>query len=139
MFLIADLGAQLVEPPRGIDHQPWHELVQRYVDNRGLVDYQNWKESQADLKKLRSYLEQFASADAESATGDERIASLINAYNAFTIDFILQNYPTKSIRLLDDEFKGKRYRIKHKDYHWGLNDQSTLGADYEHSIFNSIF
>ncbi|MFP4260636.1 MAG: hypothetical protein ACLFS1_06105 [Opitutales bacterium] len=31
------------------------------------------------------------------------------------------------------------YRIKSKDYHWGLNDQSDLGANYEHSIFNSIF
>ncbi|HKK17753.1 MAG TPA: hypothetical protein VJ952_03645 [Opitutales bacterium] len=113
--------------------------MQCYVDDRGLVDYRSWKESQADLDKLRSYLDQFAPADSEAATGDERIASLINAYNAFTIDFILKNYPTKSIRLLDDEFKGKRYRIKYKDYHWGLNDQSGLGADYEPSIFNSIF
>lgn len=260
MLVVSNATAQLVETPAGIDHQPWDELVQRYVDDRGLVDYQSWKESTADLKKLRSYLEQFAPAGTEAATGDERIASLINAYNAFTIDFILKNYPTRSIRLLDDEFKGKRYRIagklwsaedielatlrpligwkmhsvvvcaarscppllneayfaedwedkmearyrlwlarpdlnsyhpkrgwgnrgeveiskifswhsvdfekkvsvrdvlrrfgpkahadflikddygiKYKDYHWGLNDQSDLGADYEHSIFNSIF
>jgi hypothetical protein len=30
------------------------------------------------------------------------------------------------------------YKIKDKDYHWGLNNQSDLGADYEHSIFNKI-
>ena len=252
--------AQLVEPPAGIDHQPWHALLQRYVDDRGLVDYATWQQSQADRKQLSGYLEQFAATDATPATGDERIASLINAYNAFTIDFILKNYPTESIRLLDDEFKGKRYRIsgelwsaedieietlrpligwkmhsvvvcaargcppllneayfaddweakmeeryriwlarpelnsyhpdrgwgsrgevsiskifswhsvdfedavsvkdvlrrfgpetysefldkakyriKHKDYHWGLNAQSDVGAEYKHSIFNSIF
>ena len=114
MLVVSNATAQLVETPAGIDHQPWDELVQRYVDDRGLVDYQSWKESTADLKMLRSYLEQFAPAGTEAATGDERIASLINAYNAFTIDFILKNYPTRSIRLLDDEFKGKRYRIAGK-------------------------
>mgnify|MGYP005845549241 FL=1 len=260
MLAGVNAGAQLVETPQGIDHQPWHELVQRYVDERGLVDYQSWRQSQADSTKLRDYLEQFADNAKAPATGDERIASLINAYNAFTIQFILEHYPTKSIRLLDDEFKGKRYRIggkvwsaedielatlrpligwkmhsvvvcaarscpplldeayfaddwevkmkeryrlwlarpdlnsyhpergwgsrgeveiskifswhsvdfkdavsiqdvlrrfgpgnyseflnkgdyriKSKDYHWGLNDQSDVGADYKHSIFNSIF
>lgn len=35
--------------------------------------------------------------------------------------------------------KKAEFRIKYKDYHWGLNDQSGLGKDYEHSIFNSLF
>jgi hypothetical protein len=256
----AQAQAQSVRPPSGIDHQPWDELLQRYVDERGLIDYAAWKSSGEDLAKLQNYLAQFTSTTAESAKGDDRIASLINAYNAFTIDFVLMNYPVESIRLLKDDFDGKRYniagtrwsaddieletlrpligwkmhsalvcaarscppllnrayspddweakmeeryrvwlarpdlnsyhpdhgwgsrgeveiskifswhsvdfkdqvsvqnvlrrlapkkyseflektayRIKYKDYHWGLNDQNGVGAYYKHSIFNSIF
>jgi len=43
MLVVSNATAQLVETPAGIDHQPWDELVQRYVDDRGLVDYQSWK------------------------------------------------------------------------------------------------
>jgi hypothetical protein len=256
----AQTQAQPVLPPAGIDHQPWDELLQRYVNKDGMVAYAAWKSSGEDLAKLQNYLAQFASETAESARGDDRIASLINAYNAFTIGFILKNYPVESIRLLKDEFDGKRYkiagtrwsaedieletlrpligwkmhsplvcaarscppllnrayfpddweakmeeryrlwlaspdlnsyhpdrgwgsrgevevskifswhsvdfkdevsvqdvlrrfgskkhsgflekatyRIKYKDYHWGLNDQDGVGADYSHSIFDSIF
>jgi hypothetical protein len=35
----------------------------------------------------------------------------MNAYNAFTIRWILQNYPTESIRALDDSFGGARWKI----------------------------
>jgi len=246
--------------PEGIDHSKWDELLRKHVDSDGLVDYRAWHDSEEDRAKLDDYLKQFSARTGQPAQGNERIAALINAYNAFTIDFILDNYPTESIRLLDDEFKGKRYRIsgklwsaedieletlrpligwkmhsvvvcaarscppllnrayfpddwgekmeeryrlwlsrpelnsyhpnrgwgsrgeveiskifrwhsvdfkgdvsvedvlrsfgpeeysdfldkakyriKYKDYHWGLNAQSDLGKDYEHSIFNSIF
>ena len=112
--LVLTAGAQPVEPPKGIDHQPLNELLARYVNDQGLVAYAAWKESPEDRKNLRDYLAQFNAVGSEAATGDERIASLINAYNAFTISFILDNYPTESIRLLDDEFKGKRYLIAGK-------------------------
>lgn len=253
-------AAGMIQVPTGINHQAWDSLLQKYVDARGLVDYSSWHKSPADRTKLNDYLQQYAAKAEVTARGDERIAALINAYNAFTIDFILDNYPTESIRLLDDEFKGKRYRIDgtlysaedielatlrpligwkmhsavvcaarscppllnrayftedwekktearyrlwlarpdlnsydpdsgwgrrgkveiskiflwhsvdfngavsvsdvlehygphryfnflkkakyrigYQDYHWGLNDQGNVGADYEHSIFNSIF
>lgn len=97
--------------PEGIDHQSWDQLLQRYVDDRGLVDYQGWSNSEADKRTLQRYLEQFAPADRPQAEGDAEIASLINAYNAFTIQFVLQHFPTESIRLLDSPFDGKRHLV----------------------------
>ncbi|MFP4260635.1 MAG: hypothetical protein ACLFS1_06100 [Opitutales bacterium] len=46
----AGATAQLVETPKDIDHQPWHDLVQRYVNEQGMVDYKSWKQSETDLK-----------------------------------------------------------------------------------------
>lgn len=36
-------------------------------------------------------------------------------------------------------FQSEDYKIRFMDYHWGLNAQSDLGADYRHSIFRSLF
>lgn len=101
----------LPDVPAEIDHDPLDALLQKYVDGRGLVDYGRWKNNSEDLDTLRRYLAQFAPRPETPARGDDKIASLINAYNAFTIGFILENYPTESIRLLDDPFEGKRHRI----------------------------
>lgn len=103
--------SSLPEVPSGIDHDPLDALLREYVDDRGLVDYGRWHANEADVAALRAYLSQFAPEPEVGASGDEKIAALINAYNAFTIEFILDNYPTESIRLLDDPFDAKRHRV----------------------------
>ncbi|MEX2381145.1 MAG: hypothetical protein WD490_02085 [Opitutales bacterium] len=87
--------------PAGIDHEPLDALLQKYVDDKGLINYTAWHASSEDVEQLKSYLAQFAPEGMEVAQGNELIASLINAYNGFTIEFILDNFPTESIRTLD--------------------------------------
>ncbi len=99
--------AGLVQTPKNIDHRSFDDLLKKYVDEKGLVNYAAWKKSAADLKALRDYTEKF-SAREPFADGNERVASLINAYNALTLRWILENYPTDSIQELDHSFKGKR-------------------------------
>ena len=100
-----------VEIPTGIQSAAWDTLVQKYVNDRGLVAYGKWKANQADLKALDDYLGQFANKSATPAKGDERIASGINAYNAFAIRWILENYPTDSIQDLPDSFTRRAHMI----------------------------
>lgn len=123
---LAFVQAAEVRVPAGIDHAPLDALLRRYVDDKGLVDYAAWKKSEADLKALDRYLAQFAPAPKEAATGGGRIASLVNAYNAFTLRFILRNYPTESIRKLDDPFDGKRYRVGGRDVSADEIEHDTL-------------
>lgn len=112
---VLSVRAQLPDVPAHIDHDPLDQLLQRYVDDRGRVDYKTWKETPEDLQALRTYLDRFSPVPEIAAEGDDRIASLINAYNAFTLAFILEHYPVQSIRLLDDPFDGKRNRIGGQD------------------------
>lgn len=107
--LLPLLLTSLSAAPAGIDHKPWDELLRKRVDDRGLVDYRGWHASVQDRQKLEDYLSQFAPGDQPKARGDEEIAALINAYNAFTISFILDHFPTESIRALDSPFGADRH------------------------------
>lgn len=102
--------AATVEAPQGIDHRPLDRLLEEYVDDRGLVDYAGWRESAEDWQALRDYTAQFA-ARGPAAEGDEKAASLINAYNALTIQWILEHYPTESILSLDDSWSQARHAV----------------------------
>tara|TARA_Y100000588_G_scaffold388649_1_gene489348 strand:+ start:5521 stop:6309 length:789 start_codon:yes stop_codon:yes gene_type:complete len=94
-----------------IDHSAWSELLSDYVNTLGLVDYGRWKSNHLDLAKLDRYLDQFKAEADPYAKGLGLAVSLVNAYNAFTVQWILDNYPTESIRELKNSWTGKRYSI----------------------------
>jgi len=82
-----------------VDHSSYHTLLQKYVDEDGLVNYEDWKANQADRAALVNYLEQLGQADSNKpASKEAKLAYWINAYNAVTLEGILQVYPTTSIR-----------------------------------------
>jgi hypothetical protein len=60
-------------------------LLKKYVNEQGLVNYGAWKQSAADLSVLDDYLKQLAAKIDNQAQGNEKAASLVNAYNAFTL------------------------------------------------------
>lgn len=59
----------------------------------------NYKGLATERTKLKSYLSVLASNEPKSNwTSDQRLAYWINAYNAFTLDLILEHYPISSIK-----------------------------------------
>lgn len=82
-----------------IDHSDWDRLLQRYVDDRGMVDYTAWKSTPSDVRVLDDYLAALSAASLRQPTSRQgQLAYWINAYNAVTIKGILREYPTSSIR-----------------------------------------
>lgn len=102
---------KVVQVRAGIDHSAWDRLVGQYVDDAGLVAYERWKSNARDREALKTYLEQFAAKAEPAAEGNELGASLVNAYNAFTVSWILENFPTESIRALHDSFTERRHAV----------------------------
>ena len=110
-----------VDVPSGINHDELDRLLKKYVNEHGLINYAGWKRNQADLSALDDYLKQFAAkidprspgsgAPGNAAQGNEKAASLVNAYNALVLRWILSNYPTESIQQLKDSFSGKRNQV----------------------------
>ena len=62
----------------------------------GLVDYKNACQD----KQLEQYWEQLSATDPGVLSKEDAMAFWINAYNAFTLKLICQNYPLKSISAL---------------------------------------
>jgi hypothetical protein len=74
------------------DNKLFTDILTAHVDD-GLVDYKNLSSN----NKLNQYLEQLSAADPNDFTKHEKLAFWINAYNAFTLKIIIDNYPVESI------------------------------------------
>ena len=86
-----------------VDHSSWSELLQKYVDPYGKVDYAGLK---ADEDKVDAYLEKLKNnAPDPKWKVDEQKAFWVNAYNAFTIKLVLKHYPLKSIMDIKEDGK----------------------------------
>ena len=78
------------------DHSLWTDVLQTYVSDKGSVDY---KDLQNNKFILNSYLKVLRANTPNYAWSiDAKKAYWINAYNAFTVQLILENYPLKSIK-----------------------------------------
>lgn len=104
LLLSAALSAQTAPP--GL-HDAWNRLLGKHVSAAGKVNYKGFK---ADQQALDAYLQQLAAnPPASTWTRADQMAYWINAYNAFTIDLIVDNYPVSSILKLDG---GKTWDVK---------------------------
>ncbi|WP_157975922.1 DUF547 domain-containing protein [Lewinella sp. IMCC34191] len=90
---------------KGPSHAAWSELLASSVSKSGEVDYGKIREN---IEKLNNYLETLAD-DVPDATwsSEEALAYWINTYNAFTIKLIIDNWPVKSIREIDEPWDTK--------------------------------
>jgi len=81
-----------------MSHEKWDGLLKKYVNGTGMVDYEGFK---ADAE-LVAYTEMFkTTAPDDSWSEEESKAYWMNAYNAFTVKLICDNYPLESIMDLD--------------------------------------
>ena len=119
-----------------IDHAVLDSLLQKYVDDRGDVDYSRWKRTTADIQQLARYLNTLSRADRNlSASKDARLAFWINAYNAVTLHGILREYPTSSIRNHTAKLYG--YNIW-KDLLLQVGDIQISLDDMEHKVLRKM-
>ncbi len=110
----------------------WNSLLETHVSEKGIVDYKGF---QAEQTKLNSYLEYLQTTTPNSTwSANKKKAFWMNAYNAYTVKLILDNYPLKSIT---------KIRIKGKDA-WNTPFANVGGKIYtlnaiEHEILRKIY
>lgn len=106
--LLSLLALMLTAPPRvaraaecpAIDHEhgAWNALLQRWV-NAGRLDYAAFKrEARVPLEAYLKELSATCATDYEKWSREQRLAFWINAYNAFTVQLIVDHHPISSIR-----------------------------------------
>jgi len=93
---IQDQTAPPAEAATQVEHATWDQLLRAHVSNSGNVDYKALKSKEGQLDKYLALL-----SENPPQGGDSRayvMSYWINAYNAFTVKKILENYPIKSIQ-----------------------------------------
>ncbi len=112
-----------------IQHDIWHELLQKHVSSDGKVNYKGFVADKAQLNKYLSLMNTHHPND-KNWSKDEQLAYWINAYNAYTVQLIVDNYPVESIKKIkrgvpfinsvwDKEFisiEGQAYSLGHIEH-----------------------
>ena len=112
----------LVALGQGFDasHREWDGLLKKHVvlvagGKSSQVRYAAFAKDRAALKAYLDALSGVPAASFEAWPKAERMAFLINAYNAFTVELILAHCPVKSIKdiggLLDNRWKRKFFNL----------------------------
>lgn len=113
LLLCACTKAPPVLIPEGLDHHDFQLLLERYVDERGLVAYDLWRDNPEDVERLDRYLSQYETRGTSDAKGEFRQASLINLYNALTLREVLRINPQVSF-WTPNPFKKRIHRVSGK-------------------------
>jgi hypothetical protein len=107
-YILATIGLLLfptIALSVGFDHShaQWTGVLKQYLSENNLFDYKQLKADteQKNAPVFENYLsslQKVPKSDYDSWTKNDQKAFLINAYNAFTVKLIVDNYPVKSIK-----------------------------------------
>ena len=118
-----------------IDHSTFDQLLGKYVNEDGEVNYAGLKASATDRQALQQYLNLLSTAEPKiQASRNAQLAFWINAYNAVTLEGILAVYPTSSIR---NHTKKLGYNMW-KDLKLLVGDTQINLEDIEHKILRKM-
>jgi hypothetical protein len=142
VFAFVVAGCSAMDPMKQgtfpVDHMILTELLQKHVNSNGLVDYRSM---QNDSAELRRYLEELSNnpPNDENWSREEKLAYWINAYNAFTLDLILQHYPVSSIKDI-----GASLQVPFINSPWDMafvriDDEFITLNNIEHNILRKTF
>lgn len=104
--------------PGTFDHSTFDAVLREQVDAQGRVDYAALARRP---EQLDAYIASLDTAPLDKLGRDERLALLINAYNAFTLRLILDHYPVKSIMAIPEARRWDDRRWKVAGNVWSLN------------------
>lgn len=113
------------------DHSAYDALLKRFVDDRGGVDYAGLR---GESVALEAYTASLADAPFSAMTRDDRLALLLNAYNAFTLQLIVE-WLDQDIRSIRDIPSDKRW----EDTRWNLGGDILSLDQIEHERIRPNF
>ena len=135
----ASIGQNVSSPPessqiasieKDFSYQDYEEVLQTYVSDRGLVDYSGLQGNREQLDRFVQSMGAVSPQLYQSWNEERQLAFLINAYNAFTLQSIIDQNPLKSIREIPGVWKWRKFSL--------AGEQITLN-DIEHETIRKEF
>lgn len=115
------------QAPAAFDHShaAFTALLKKHVvlisgGRSSQINYKAFAQDRAALKSYLDSLSRVTEAEFNGWTKAQRMAFLVNAYNGFTLELILQHYPVKSIKdiggTFDNRWKRKFFKLFGQDF-----------------------
>ena len=113
------------------NYQDYGDVLQTYVNDQGLVNYTALQANRAQLDRFNQSLGEVTPESYAGWSEAEQIAFLINAYNAFTLQSIIDQEPLKdSIRDISGVWNRRKFLL--------AGSEKTLD-NIEHDILRKDF
>jgi len=109
---------QTIEVIEFFDHSIFNSLLSENISDKGNTNYKGFIRHKHILKSYLTSLSE--NMPTEKWTKEDKLAYWMNAYNAFTIKLIIDNYPTKSIKDIKNAWDSRFFKLGEKWYN--LND-----------------
>ncbi len=120
-----------------VDHSAWDAILQKYIqttdDGLNLFDYGGVSED--DKEALEDYLDMLSDIVVTDLNLEEQRAYWINAYNAITVNLVIDEYPVSSIRKVNSFLGFGPW----KDEVFVVEDQDISLDNIEHGILRPIW
>lgn len=119
LALKADAAPVVDVANAAVDHSAWDDILKACTvpnQRRNGIAFTGFDYNKLERTKksqLKGYLGTIAATDINRLGHDEKLALMINAYNAFTVDVVMEHHPKHSIRDLSSFWHGsvfKRYK-----------------------------
>ena len=116
-------------------HAAFTTLLKKHVVlvDGGKTSQVRYADLQKDQASLNTYLKSLSAvkpAEFNAWSRAQRMAFLINAYNGFTLELMVQNYPVKSIKdiggTFDNRWKRKFIKLLGQDFSLDMIEHDTL-------------
>ena len=125
---VADVG---VAANQSLNYRDYAEVLQTYVSDRGLVDYNGLQANREQLDRFNQSLGNISPETYAAWNEAEQIAFLTNAYNAFTLQSIIDRQPLDdSIRDIPGVWKRRKFALAGKELTLDNIEHDILRKDF---------
>ncbi len=114
-------------------HQIWNILVHQFVDNYGFVNYKGFKNNETELDEYLNLLTQ--NPPQTNWAIPQKLAYWINAYNAFTVKLIINNYGVGDIKAIGVANQQSPFKISF----FKIGEENFTLDKIEHEILRKEF
>ena len=129
--LSSESPTAIITSSDSFSYQDYAGVLKTYVNEEGLVNYKELQNNREQLKRFNQSIGALAPEVYRSWSDAEKLSFLINAYNSFTLQSIIDQKPLKtSIRKIPGVWKRRQFAI--------AGDLKTLD-NIEHDIIRQEF
>jgi hypothetical protein len=110
-FLLLSVATPFWLKSQTVDHSAFDMLCGMHVKRDGTVQYEGFRSP-----AFSRYVLSFASLDTAAMSAEERLATLVNVYNACVIQNVLDHAPLSSVMDISSFFDRQKFRVAGRLY-----------------------